>query len=129
MTRHTEQMFTTFHRKKLGELDSIQRYLNRKLSATTFQSASEDDCSAKYEQQGEQDTRQLLLQSRQLVGEVNNIFSGELQFIVLSAAFDINNYNRVLLDVPADKFFNFGVQSCSCSLVLVFASRVFGNQH
>lgn len=79
-------MFTTFHRKKLGELDSIQRYLNRKLSATAFQSVSEDDCSAKYEQQGEQDTRQLLLQSRQLVGEVNNIFSGELQFIVLSAA-------------------------------------------
>lgn len=79
-------MIATRHRKKLGELDSIQRYLNRKLSATAFQPVSEDDCSTKYEQQGEQDTRQLLLQSRQLVGEVNNIFSGELHFIVLSAA-------------------------------------------
>lgn len=66
-----------FCRKKLGELDSIQRYFNRKLSATVVQSASEDNCRAKYEQQGEQDTCQLLPQSSQLVGEVNNIISGD----------------------------------------------------
>lgn len=71
----------TLYRKKLGELDSIQKYLNRKLSANAIQSVSQDDCSAKYEQQGEQDMRQNLLQSRQLVGDIGNAISGELQFI------------------------------------------------
>lgn len=73
---------TTFHRKKLGELDSIQRYLNRKLSANAIQSVSQNDCSDKSEPQGEQDSRQLMQQSRQLVGEVSSVISGELQFIL-----------------------------------------------
>lgn len=81
-----------FDRKKMGELDNIQRYLNRKLSANTIQSVSQDDCSAKYEQQGEQDMRQLMLQPRQLVGEVSNVISGELQFIPLCVAVKKRHY-------------------------------------
>lgn len=92
-------MDVTFHRKKLGELDSIQRYLNRKLSANAVQSVSLDDCSAEREQQGEQDTRHLVLQSRQLVGGVSSVITGELQF-----RRDMNNHHCVLVNVQTNIF-------------------------
>ncbi|XP_070685639.1 C2 domain-containing protein 3 [Pempheris klunzingeri] len=65
-------------RKKLSELDNIQRYFSRKLSTPTFPSMSEQDCPAKHEEQRDTETDpcQLLLKSNQLVGEVNNIISG-----------------------------------------------------
>ncbi|XP_031729391.1 C2 domain-containing protein 3 isoform X2 [Anarrhichthys ocellatus] len=65
-------------RKKLSELDNIQRYFSRKMSTPTFPSMSEQDCHAKHEEQRdtETDTCQLLLKSNHLVGQVNNITSG-----------------------------------------------------
>lgn len=71
-----------FDRKKLDELDNIQRYFSRKLSTPTFPSISEQDCQSKQEEQSDKDSSQLLLKSNQLVGEVNNIISGEL-FVML----------------------------------------------
>lgn len=38
------------------------------------------------EHQGEQDVHQLMLQSRQLVGQARNVISGELQFFFLCEA-------------------------------------------
>uniref|UniRef100_A0A8C9XWC2 C2 domain containing 3 centriole elongation regulator n=1 Tax=Sander lucioperca TaxID=283035 RepID=A0A8C9XWC2_SANLU len=69
-------LFSTL-RKKLSELDNIQRYFSRKLSTPTFPSMSEQDCHTKHEEQSntETDTCQLLLKSNQLVGQVNNIIS------------------------------------------------------
>ena len=68
-----------FHRKKLSELDNIQRYFSRKLSTPTFPSMTEQGCHTQREEQknSETNTSQLLLKSNQLVGEVNNIISGE----------------------------------------------------
>ncbi|KAM3616832.1 uncharacterized protein V6R79_024159 [Siganus canaliculatus] len=65
-------------RKKLSELDNIQRYFSRKLSTPTFPPMDEQDCYNKHEQgdQRDTDTSQLLQKSNQLVGEVNNIISG-----------------------------------------------------
>uniref|UniRef100_A0A3B4U809 C2 domain containing 3 centriole elongation regulator n=1 Tax=Seriola dumerili TaxID=41447 RepID=A0A3B4U809_SERDU len=67
-------------RKKLSELDNIQRYFSRKISTPMFPSVTEQDCHTIHEEQreSETDTTQLLLKSNQLVGEVNNIISGEL---------------------------------------------------
>ncbi|XP_063762656.1 C2 domain-containing protein 3 isoform X2 [Eleginops maclovinus] len=62
-------------RKKLSELDNIQRYFSRKLSTPTFPPTSEPDRQTNYED-SETDTRQLLLKSNHLVGQVNNIISG-----------------------------------------------------
>ncbi|XP_071352498.1 C2 domain-containing protein 3 isoform X2 [Trachinotus anak] len=64
-------------RKKLSELDNIQRYFSRKLSTPAFPSVTEQDCPTKQEEQRESDidTTQLLLKSNQLVGEVNNIIN------------------------------------------------------
>nr|XP_019944006.1 PREDICTED: C2 domain-containing protein 3 [Paralichthys olivaceus] len=64
-------------RKKLSELDNIQRYFSRKLSAPTFPSVTEHDRHNRHEEQraSETDTNQLLLKSNLLVGEVNNIMS------------------------------------------------------
>ncbi|KAJ3590477.1 hypothetical protein NHX12_008428 [Muraenolepis orangiensis] len=76
-------------RKNLSELDDIQKYFSRKLSTSTFPPPSEgvpppsesvpppiqhDEAQAP----GHPDTstHQLLLKSSQLVGEVNNLFSG-----------------------------------------------------
>lgn len=65
-------------RKKLSELDNIQRYFSRKISTPTFPSVSEQDCHTKPEEQRESeiDTCQLLRKSNLLVGEVNNIING-----------------------------------------------------
>uniref|UniRef100_UPI0037E96D9D C2 domain-containing protein 3 n=1 Tax=Semicossyphus pulcher TaxID=241346 RepID=UPI0037E96D9D len=65
-------------RKKLSELDNIQRYFSRKLSTPTFLPTSEPECESKHEEErdAETDSCQLLLKSNQLVGEVNNIISG-----------------------------------------------------
>ncbi|XP_036005589.1 C2 domain-containing protein 3 isoform X2 [Fundulus heteroclitus] len=65
-------------RRKLSELDNIQRYFNRKLSTPTFPPLSEQDVNNQDADPGilETDTSQLLLKSNQLVGEVNNIISG-----------------------------------------------------
>ncbi|TMS07832.1 C2 domain-containing protein 3 [Larimichthys crocea] len=63
-------------RKKLSELDNIQKYFSRKLSTPTFPATSEQDFPNKCEQeQRDTDACQLLLKSNQLVGEVNNIIS------------------------------------------------------
>lgn len=67
-----------FYRKRLSELDNIQRYFSRKLSTPTFPAMSEQDCLNKREEQRDTDTCQLLLKSNQLVGEVNNIISGKV---------------------------------------------------
>ncbi|XP_034404215.1 C2 domain-containing protein 3 isoform X2 [Cyclopterus lumpus] len=65
-------------RKKLSELDNIQRYFSRKVLTPTFPSMSEQDCHGKHEEQRETetDTCQLLIKSDHLVGQVNNIISG-----------------------------------------------------
>lgn len=63
-------LFSTL-RKKLGELDNIQRYFSRKLSTPTFPPSSDQDADHKQE-----DSHQLLLRSNMLVGQVNNIISG-----------------------------------------------------
>ncbi|KAM4743002.1 C2 domain-containing protein 3 isoform 2-T2 [Anableps anableps] len=65
-------------RRKLSELDSIQRYFSRKLSTPTFLPATEQDGHSQDADQRilETDTSQLLLKSNQLVGEVNNIITG-----------------------------------------------------
>ncbi|XP_017271922.1 C2 domain-containing protein 3 [Kryptolebias marmoratus] len=65
-------------RRKLSELDNIQKYFSNKLSTPTFPSMTEQD---RHSQDGETrnseiDTNQLLLKSNQLVGEVNHIISG-----------------------------------------------------
>lgn len=73
-----------FNRKKLSELDNIQRYFNQKLSPPTFPSWGEQDfSSSKPENQKETDACQLLFKSKQLVGEVNSIITGELSQSVL----------------------------------------------
>ncbi|KAF3847532.1 hypothetical protein F7725_020560 [Dissostichus mawsoni] len=65
-------------RKKLSELDNIQRYFSRKLSTPTFPPTSEPDCQTSQEEQrdSDTDTRQLLLKSKHLVGQADNIISG-----------------------------------------------------
>uniref|UniRef100_A0A8C2WW56 C2 domain containing 3 centriole elongation regulator n=1 Tax=Cyclopterus lumpus TaxID=8103 RepID=A0A8C2WW56_CYCLU len=71
-------------RKKLSELDNIQRYFSRKVLTPTFPSMSEQDCHGKHEEQRETetDTCQLLIKSDHLVGQVNNIISGELFYML-----------------------------------------------
>ncbi|XP_056296608.1 C2 domain-containing protein 3 isoform X3 [Pseudoliparis swirei] len=68
-------LFSTL-RKKLSELDNIQRYFSHKISTATFPSMSEQDGHGKLEEQRETDTCRLLLKSNHLVGQVNNIISG-----------------------------------------------------
>ncbi|XP_040024846.2 C2 domain-containing protein 3 isoform X1 [Gasterosteus aculeatus] len=65
-------------RKKLSELDHMQRYFSRKISTPTFPSVSEQEGPAKHEEQRdtETDTSQLLLKSNHLVGQVNSIING-----------------------------------------------------
>ncbi|XP_047248201.1 C2 domain-containing protein 3 isoform X1 [Girardinichthys multiradiatus] len=63
-------------KRKLSELDNIQRYFNRKLSTPTFPPTTEQDNQEVDQRLLETDTSQLLLKSNQLVGEVNNIVSG-----------------------------------------------------
>ena len=70
-----------FPRKNLSELDDMQRYFNHKLSTPTFPSRSEQGrLSSRLEEHrdSETDSRQLLLKSSRLVGEVNSLVSGEL---------------------------------------------------
>ncbi|XP_035478063.2 C2 domain-containing protein 3 isoform X3 [Scophthalmus maximus] len=64
-------------RKKLSELDNIQRYFSSKLTTPTFPSMSELNCRNQPEEQraSKMDTSRLLVKSNQLVGEVNNIIS------------------------------------------------------
>ncbi|XP_029027492.1 C2 domain-containing protein 3 isoform X2 [Betta splendens] len=73
----TSFLFSTL-RKKLGELDNIQRYFSRKLSTPTFPSMTAQDHHTRHEEErkSETDTSQLLFKSNHLVGEVNNIISG-----------------------------------------------------
>jgi len=71
-----------FYRKKLSELDNIQRYFSHKISTATFPSMSEQDGHGKLEEQRETDTCQLLLKSNHLVGQVNNIICGELFYML-----------------------------------------------
>lgn len=76
-----------FNRKKLSELDNIQRYFNQKLLPITFPSWGERDFSASEpENQRETDACQLLSKSKQLVGEVNSIITGELFLIISNAS-------------------------------------------
>ncbi|XP_026185547.1 C2 domain-containing protein 3 isoform X2 [Mastacembelus armatus] len=63
-------------RKKLSELDNIQRYFSRKLSTPTFPSELDYHTTHEEQRQPETDTSQILLKSTQLVGEVNKIISG-----------------------------------------------------
>lgn len=71
-----------FCRKKLSELDNIQRYFSCKISTPTFPSVTEQDSPTKREErrESETDASHLLLKSNQLVGEVNSIISGEFFF-------------------------------------------------
>lgn len=89
-----ETQICFFNRKKLSELDNIQRYFNQKLSPPTFPSWGEQDFSAsKPENQRETDACQLLFKSKQLVGEVNSIITGEL-FLTISI---IVNFDRLAI--------------------------------
>ncbi|CAI5693179.1 unnamed protein product [Oreochromis niloticus] len=65
-------------RKKLSELDNIQKYFSRKLSTPTFPPMPEQESHNKREKRrdSEYSSSQLLLKSNQLVGEVHNIISG-----------------------------------------------------
>ncbi|XP_052473084.1 C2 domain-containing protein 3-like [Carassius gibelio] len=65
-------------RKNLSELDDIQRYFSRKLSAPTFPKLSELRGTSGQDEHrdSETDATQLLLKSSELVGEVNNIITG-----------------------------------------------------
>ncbi|KAM9318099.1 C2 domain-containing protein 3 isoform 3-T3 [Pholidichthys leucotaenia] len=69
-------LFSTL-RKKLSELDNIQRYFSHKLSTPTFPSMPEQDNHTQhdYRRESETDTTQLLLKSSQLV-ELNHTISG-----------------------------------------------------
>lgn len=80
------QVCLFFNRKKLSELDNIQRYFKQKLSPPAFPPWGEQDFSAsKPENQRETDACRLLIKSKQLVGEVNSIITGEL-FLTISIA-------------------------------------------
>ncbi|XP_055022946.1 C2 domain-containing protein 3 isoform X2 [Boleophthalmus pectinirostris] len=64
-------------RKKLGELDNIQRHFSRKLSTPTFPTTDEDVIHKQEAQKtSEMDTPHLLLKSNMLIGQVSNIISG-----------------------------------------------------
>uniref|UniRef100_A0A3B4ZJX8 C2 domain containing 3 centriole elongation regulator n=1 Tax=Stegastes partitus TaxID=144197 RepID=A0A3B4ZJX8_9TELE len=75
-------LFSTL-RRKLSELDNIQKYFSRKLSTPTFPPMTEQDYNTRHEghRDSETDTSQLLLKSNQLVGEVNNIIRNPLETI------------------------------------------------
>lgn len=66
-------------RKKLSELDNIQRYFSHKLSPPIFQSVGEPERWSKREEQrnSEKDSSQLFLRSNHSVGNVNNIVKGD----------------------------------------------------
>uniref|UniRef100_A0A3Q4I3H6 C2 domain-containing protein 3-like n=1 Tax=Neolamprologus brichardi TaxID=32507 RepID=A0A3Q4I3H6_NEOBR len=66
-----------FYRKKLSELDNIQKYFSRKLSTPTFPPMPEQESHNKHEKRRDSEyiSSQLLLKSNQLVGEVHNIIS------------------------------------------------------
>ncbi|XP_068173635.1 C2 domain-containing protein 3 isoform X2 [Antennarius striatus] len=61
-------------RKKLHELDNMQRYFSGKLLTPTFPSMGDPGCHAKAEEQSNK--HPLLFRSEQLVGKVNSILSG-----------------------------------------------------
>ncbi|XP_074535960.1 C2 domain-containing protein 3 isoform X2 [Halichoeres trimaculatus] len=65
-------------RKKLSELDNIQRYFSRKLSTPTFPPMMEQDVDTGNEEERDEETEscQLLLKSNHLVAEVNSIING-----------------------------------------------------
>lgn len=64
---------------KLSELDNIRGYFNSKLSPPVFPPWSEQDFAvSRNDNQRETDAGQLLSKSKQLVGEVNRIITGEL---------------------------------------------------
>lgn len=73
------------YRKKLSELDNIQKYFSRKLSTPTFPPMPEQESHNKNEKRrdSEYSSSQLLLKSNQLVGEVHNIISGEFIHLLL----------------------------------------------
>uniref|UniRef100_A0A3P8NKJ6 C2 domain-containing protein n=1 Tax=Astatotilapia calliptera TaxID=8154 RepID=A0A3P8NKJ6_ASTCA len=75
-------------RKKLSELDNIQKYFSRKLSTPTFPPMPEQESHNKHEKRrdSEYSSSQLLLKSNQLVGEVHNIISGEFIHLLLSSS-------------------------------------------
>ncbi|XP_020563815.1 C2 domain-containing protein 3 isoform X3 [Oryzias latipes] len=70
-------LFSTL-RKKLSELDNIQRYFSRKLSTPTFPPMAEEEGVAQPEEPIDMEggSSQLLLKSNQLLGEVSSIISG-----------------------------------------------------
>lgn len=74
-----------FYRKKLSELDNIQKYFSRKLSTPTFPPMPEQESHNKHEKRrdSEYSSSKLLLKSNQLVGEVHNIISGEFIHLLL----------------------------------------------
>lgn len=95
------------YRKKLSELDNIQKYFSRKLSTPTFPPMPEQESHNKHQKRrdSEYSSSQLLLKSNQLVGEVHNIISGEfihlllrsLRTLWISTAF-LTTFNQVFVD-------------------------------
>lgn len=85
------------YRKKLGELDNIQRYFSCKLSTPTFPSMTDRDHHTRHEEQrkSETDTSQLLFKSNHLVGEVNNIISGEPMLDLMSLCYSLLMWPKV----------------------------------
>ncbi|XP_067102988.1 C2 domain-containing protein 3 [Osmerus mordax] len=94
-------------RKNLSELDDMQRYFNHKLSTPTFPSRSERGrLSSRLEEHrdSETDTRQLLLKSSRLVGEVNSLVSG-LQSSHMETALSVPQCFPATPPVPDDQSF------------------------
>ncbi|XP_062275677.1 C2 domain-containing protein 3 isoform X3 [Scomber scombrus] len=84
-------------RKKLSELDNIQRYFSRKISTPTFPSVSEQDFQTKPEEQRESETDacQLLRKSNLLVGEVNSIINARFLWRFLISSFPPTNWRHL----------------------------------
>uniref|UniRef100_A0A3Q3CPZ9 C2 domain containing 3 centriole elongation regulator n=1 Tax=Haplochromis burtoni TaxID=8153 RepID=A0A3Q3CPZ9_HAPBU len=85
---HSSSLCFFSYRKKLSELDNIQKYFSRKLSTPTFPPMPEQESHNKHEKRrdSEYSSSQLLLKSNQLVGEVHNIISGEFIHLLLSSS-------------------------------------------
>ncbi|KAM8853579.1 C2 domain-containing protein 3 isoform 1-T2 [Synchiropus picturatus] len=69
-------LFSTL-RKKLSELDNIQKYFSHKVATPClFPPTSDAECHVTQDSEQETSTSELLLKSKQLVGEVNKIVCG-----------------------------------------------------
>lgn len=100
------------YRKKLSELDNIQRYFSRKLSTPTFPPMAEEKGVAQPEEPIDMEggSSQLLLKSNQLLGEVSSIISGECLPEKLSFNSSDKNLSRIVIGLMFHYFWGFSVR-------------------